>query len=233
MAIAYAAQNRASAFNAFYERPATIGLIEDVQGLRVLEAGSGPGVLTEWLVDHGAVVTAMDVSPKMVQLARNRVGDRARIVLADLAEPLDFMPDASVDLVVASLVLHYVADWAAVLREFHRVLVPDGTVVFSTHHPAMDWQLHSRDNYFAIKRVTETWDMPEGSHEVTFWRRPLTAMTAAIADADFVIEQLIEPEPVPELRRRDAEADTRLRTSPAFLFFRLVKKGATRQVRFS
>lgn len=30
-------------------------------------------------------------------------------------------------------------------------------VLFSTHHPAMDWQLHSRDDYFAVRQVTETW----------------------------------------------------------------------------
>jgi hypothetical protein len=30
-------------------------------------------------------------------------------------------------------------------------------VVFSTHHPAMDWQQHSRDDYFKVMQVTETW----------------------------------------------------------------------------
>jgi ubiquinone/menaquinone biosynthesis C-methylase UbiE len=225
MAGAYGAQNADSAFNAYYERPATIALLGDVTGQRVLDVGCGPGALTGWLVDHGATVTAIDVSPEMVRLARDRVAGRARILQADLAEPLTFAADRGADLIVASLVLHYVADWGPVFAEFRRVLADDGAVVFSTHHPAQDWQLHSRDDYFAVKQVTETWDAGGRPFEVTFWRRPLTAITGAITGSGFVIEKLVEPEPLPGLRDRDPKAYRKLRTSPAFLLFRLAKGG--------
>jgi SAM-dependent methyltransferase len=220
----YRAATEDGSFNAFYERPATISLLGDVGGLRVLEAGCGPGVLTDWLADHGAAVTAFDVSPQMVRLACDRVGDRARILTADLAQPLAMAGDASVDLVVASLVMHYLVDWTAPLAEFHRVLGQTGAVVFSTHHPAMDWQLHSPDDYFAVKQITETWHKGGRSFPVTFWRRPLTAMTAAISDAGFVIDRLIEPPPSPELRARDPHDYAKICTGPRFLFFRLVKR---------
>jgi len=197
MGAAYAAANADGASNAYYERPATIALLGDVTGLRVLEVGCGPGGLTHWLAEHGAVVTAMDVSREMIRLASERLGDRARLLTADLSDPLTFAADASVDLVVASLVLHYLADWTAPLAEFHRVLAPGGTVVFSTHHPAMNWQLHSPEDYFAIMQVTETWHKGGQPFDVTFWRRPLTAMTAAITSAGFVIDQLVEPAPLP------------------------------------
>ena len=221
MAVAYAADNADSAFNAYYERPATISLLGDVEGRRVLEVGCGAGPLTAWLVDQGAAVTAVDVSPAMKRLAEERVGHDATILLADLAQPLSFAADATFDLVVASLVLHYLEDWEPPLREFRRVLKPDGAVLFSTHHPAMDWQLHCPDDYFAVKLVTETWLKGSREFEVTFWRRPLTAMTEAISSAGFVIERLIEPEPVPGLRDHDPEAYELLRTKPQFLFFRL------------
>lgn len=224
MGAAYGAGNEDGPFNAYYERPATIALLGDVNGLRVLEAGCGPGALTSWLVDNGATVTAMDVSQEMVRLARDRVGGRARILVADLAEPLAFAADASADLVVASLVLHYLADWVGPLAEFRRVLAPRGAVVFSTHHPAMDWQLHSQDDYFAVKQVTEVWTKAGESFDVTFWRRPLTAMTAAVSEAGFVIDQLVEPEPAAELRRRDPRNYEKIRTAPRFLFFRLAKR---------
>ncbi len=165
----------------------------------------------------------MDVSEEMARAASALVGDRARIVVADLAEPLTFMPDASTDLVVASLVFHYLRDWAGALREFSRVLTPDGAVVFSTHHPAIDWQNHSRDDYFAVKQVTETWHVLGKPYDVTFWRRPLTAITAAIWDAGFIIERLVEPEPTKETRQVDTKADEWLRKNPTFIFFRLRK----------
>ncbi len=221
MAVDYAADNAESAFNAHYERPAMISLVGEVEGRRVLEVGCGAGPLTAWLIDHGAVVTAMDVSPAMMRLARERVGDRATFLIADLAQPLSFATDTTFDLVVASLVLHYVRSWEAPLREFRRVLKPDGAVLFSTHHPTMDWPLHCPDDYFAVKQVTETWLKGSREFEVTFWRRPLTAMTEAIASAGFVIERLIEPKPSPELRDRDQEAYELLCTKPQFLLFGL------------
>ena len=77
--------NARGSFNAYYERPATISLLGNVAGLRVLDAGCGPGALTEWLVEHGAAVNAVDVSPEMVRIARERVGDRVRVQVADLS----------------------------------------------------------------------------------------------------------------------------------------------------
>jgi ubiquinone/menaquinone biosynthesis C-methylase UbiE len=87
-------------------------------------------------------------------------------------------------------------DWHAVLGEFRRVLKPDGAVVFSTHHPAMDWQLHTPEDYFAVEQVTETWTKGSAQFQVSFWRRPLTAMAEAIASAGFVIERLAESAPL-------------------------------------
>jgi ubiquinone/menaquinone biosynthesis C-methylase UbiE len=225
MAAAYADDNAGNAYNAHYERPATIALLGDVRGLRVLEVGCGAGPLTAWLVDNGATVTALDVSREMLRLASERLADRATFVLADLEQPLTFATDGSFDLVVASLVLHYVGDWEAVLRELRRVLSRRGAVVFSTHHPTMDWALHTPDDYFAFTQVTETWSKGPGEFEVTFWRRPLTAMTRAISAAGFVIEELVEPQPVAELRDLDPVADKAIRSRPTFLFFRLRPRG--------
>ena len=223
MAAAYAEDNLQSPFNAFYERPATMALCGDVGGVAVLEAGCGAGPLTAWLVGQGAEVVAFDASQAMAALARERLGadERATFHVADLAAPLSFAGDGAFDLVVASLVLHYVEDWVAPLREFRRVLRPGGAVVFSTHHPSMDWQLHSPDDYFAVKQVTERWSKGGREFDVTFWRRPLTAIAAAIGEAGFVIERMVEPAPAPELRDRDPRAYDQLTHQPQFLLFRL------------
>jgi len=220
MAGEYAADNEDGAYNAYYERPATIALLGDVAGLDVLEVGCGAGPLTAYLVEHGAAVTATDVSAEMVRLARIRVGDRATFHVTSIEKPMPFARDHSYDLVVGSLVMHYVRDWEPVLREFRRVLRPGGAVVFSTHHPTMDWELSPGD-YFSTTQITETWKKGSGEFEVTFWRRPLTEMTRAIAAAGFVIEQLVEPQPAPELGERSPRDYANLSTKPQFLFFRL------------
>lgn len=50
LAEAYAARADTKPHNAYYERPATLSLLPDVVGKRVLDAGCGPGIYTEWLV---------------------------------------------------------------------------------------------------------------------------------------------------------------------------------------
>ena len=128
MAVEYDRHNARSAANSYYERPATIELLGSVYGKRVLEVGCGSGPLTEWLVDHGAAVVACDVSAAMLEIARSRLGDDVELHHHDLAEPLTFLNDASMDVVVASLVFHYLRDWVEPLREIpqgapaHRLL---------------------------------------------------------------------------------------------------------------
>lgn len=221
MAADYAASNAEHAYNAYYERPAMIALLGDVAGKRVLDAGCGSGVLAAWLAEHGATVTAFDGSGGMTALARQRLGEAADVHVADLARPLTFAADQAFDLVVASLVLHYVLDWAAVFREFRRVLAPGGSVVFSTHHPFMDWQLDGGTDYFAARQITETWRKGKGEYEVTFWRRPLSVMFEEIRAGGFTVDDLAEPAPLRALEDINPSEYRTLTTKPRFLFFRL------------
>jgi len=218
MAVQYDRHNASSAANSYYERPATIALLGEVRGKRVLEVGCGTGPVTQWLVEHGAEVVAADVSAAMLEIARSRVGGHAELHHHDVAEPLTFLEDASVDLVVASLVFHYLRDWVAPLQELHRVLRPTGSVVMSIHHPAWDWRNHCPHDYFAILQVSEVWVEP---YPVTFWRRPLTAVTDAVSQAGFLIDRLVEATPNPELEMRDPGAFQELTTSPYFMHIRL------------
>jgi len=61
--------------------------LPEVKGKRVLDAGCGPGIYAEWLADRGAKVVALDVSPKMVELAKKRVGTKATVLQADIRTP--------------------------------------------------------------------------------------------------------------------------------------------------
>lgn len=222
MAGEYTADGERNAYNALYERPATIALLGPVAGRDVLDAGCGSGPLSAALVERGARVVGFDTSPRMVELARARALPDASFAVADLGAPLPQFADHSFDTIVASLVLHYLEDWVAPLRELRRVLRPGGGLVCSTHHPASDVELSATGDYFATELLHDRWEKGGTTFDVRFWRRPLSAMFDAFAEAGWRVERLQEPQPLPECRERDPEAWARLTTRPAFLFFRLV-----------
>jgi 2-polyprenyl-3-methyl-5-hydroxy-6-metoxy-1,4-benzoquinol methylase len=53
LAEAYASVIDTKPHNAYYERPATLSLLPEVRGKRVLDAACGPGVYAEWLLSRG------------------------------------------------------------------------------------------------------------------------------------------------------------------------------------
>ena len=230
----YAALALTKPHNALYERPATLSLLPDVAGKRVLDAGCGPGICAEELLRRGADVLAVDVTPEMVELARDRVGSRARVLRADLERPLDFAADAEFDVVLCALMLDYVEDWGALFAEFHRVLVPGGTLVYSHGHPMSDYRVvrsecDPESRYFDLEPFALEWGgFGEPRPLVRSFRRPLAAMLNPLLDAGLVLDRVLEPLPVDECRRVAPEEYEQLMAEPCFLCVRARKPGGSR-----
>jgi len=217
----YADHALASAYNAYYDRPAVLDLLGPVASRRVLDVGCGPGFYAEAMVGRGATVVGLDQSPEMVGLAQRRLGDRAEFRVHDLAEPIAWLPDESFDLAVMALVIHHLDDRVAALREIHRLLRPGGVLVVSTHHPSTDWRRRG-GSYFDVEVVEETWSR---GWCIRFWRQPLTATCAEFAEAGFLIERLVEPRPVAAMAETYPEEFEKLNIEPGFIDFRLLKLG--------
>ncbi|ABK03339.1 SAM-dependent methyltransferase [Arthrobacter sp. PvP102] len=193
----YAAENEASLLNAYYERPAMIGLAGDVDGHRVLDAGCGSGPLSAALSAKGAIMTGFDSSPAMLELARQRLGATADLYVADLSKPLPFA-DGSFDDIVSSLVLHYLQDWSAPLAELRRVLKPGGRLILSVNHPTVSVINQPTEDYFAIREYSEDYEFDGEPAVLTFWHRPLHAMISAFTSTGFHVTTVSEPEPSPD-----------------------------------
>ncbi|WP_411711534.1 class I SAM-dependent methyltransferase [Lentzea atacamensis] len=221
LAESYSESNETAIFNAYYERPAMLALAGDVAGRKILDAGCGAGPLLAELRARGADVSGFDLSRGMLDLARRRVPD-ADLRVADLAAPLPYA-DAAFDDVVVSLVLHYLEDWGPSLAELRRVLRPGGRLLISVDHPFAMHMIHRaegrRTNYFETYNYTETWDHTGEPVQMSFWNRPLHAMTNAFTAAGFTVAGIAEPFPVPEAQAKFPEHYAALTTSPSFLFF--------------
>ena len=100
-------------------------------GMRVLDVGCGPGVLTAELIARTGVerVAAIDPSEPFVGAARERhPGLDAQV---GTAEHLPF-PDGTFDAAVSQLVVHFMSDPPGGLREMARMTRPGGVVAAST-----------------------------------------------------------------------------------------------------
>ncbi len=224
LAESYAAKIDTKPHNAYYERPATLSLLPSVNGKVVLDAGCGPGVYTEWLLANGAEVSAIDASPKMVELARKRIGDAAEIREADLSEPLTFLGDQTFDLVLSPLVLEYVDDWHRTFGEFYRVLRQGGHFVFSVTHPFFDFLYFKSTDYFATELVHGEWRGFGGSPvKMPSYRRSLSSTLSPLLENGFTIERILEPRPTEEFKLADPKHYAELSQQPAFLCIRARK----------
>ncbi|QVQ51067.1 methyltransferase domain-containing protein [Spiractinospora alimapuensis] len=216
---AYAAENETSLVNAYYERPAMVNLAGDVAGRRILDVGCGSGSLAAELGDRGADVTGIDVSSGMLALARKRLGNDAALHVADLREPLPFGNDTFDD-VVASLVLHYLEDWAPPLAELRRVLRPGGRLIASVDHPFVAYTIQEpRPDYYATTSYYFDWEFGGQRVPMMFWRRPLHAMIDAFTTAGFRISTISEPRLDPAGREHFPADFDALSTKTIFLFF--------------
>lgn len=109
----------------FYRRILDRGLCRD--GQRVLDLGTGTGVLPRNLYAYGARWTGVDISEEQIRQARLLSEDMDIRYLAASAEELDF-PDRSFDVVTACQCFWYF-DHGKLMPELCRLLEPGGQIL--------------------------------------------------------------------------------------------------------
>lgn len=94
----------------------------------VIDAGCGSGRITAELLDRipAGKLLAVDGSETMIAKARERMGERASYLVADLAELEVGEP---VDLIFSTATFHWIADHDALFRRLHAALKPGGRLV--------------------------------------------------------------------------------------------------------
>jgi 2-polyprenyl-3-methyl-5-hydroxy-6-metoxy-1,4-benzoquinol methylase len=210
-----------------------LALLPEVDGRRVLDLGCGAGQLAHHLATTGAAeVVGVDVSERMLALARAERTHPRVTYRREAVETLAF-PPARFDLVVSSLVFHYVDNYPRLVSRIAEWLAPGGILVYSTEHPMFTarlpgdgWVLDSagRRTGWSVDRYSdegareERWFVP-GVRKV---HRTLSTLVNGIVDAGLVVERVVEPIPSVQWLRDHPLADDE-RRRPIFLLARAHK----------
>lgn len=179
--------------------PGTLGALEEaalemlgpLEGKRVLDIGCGMGVFTLELLNRGAIVTAVDLSPGMLEIARQRVelyGPRAAKVdyHASAAESLP-LPDKSFDLVIGKFILHHL-ELERAAHEIARVMARGGSGVFienSGKNPVLMLARQHVAGHFGIPRFGTKDERPLGQKELRTLRSSFEAVNLDYPRFDF------------------------------------------------
>jgi len=207
----------------------------DVSGLTVLDAGCGTGYLSKKLRDRGALVTGIDFSERMIEIARATHPDIGFRV--DSCSELRTIGDEHFDVVIANYVLMDVPDLERTMKAFNRVLRTGGMAVLVFSHPCFPQARATvsendeetcycwSSTYFEQRKCA---DPPWGhfKSEFIWFHRPLSDYWKAFMAAGFAVVDFEEPR-ITEDRYHLARNERELKngkTRPYSVAFKLQKK---------
>ncbi|MBH0228650.1 class I SAM-dependent methyltransferase [Halobacillus yeomjeoni] len=212
-------------YNAYLERPAMVEAMPPLKDKQVLDAGCAAGWYSQYMAEEGAVVTAVDFSPSMVEATRRRTETlNVTTFVHDISTQFPLASE-SLDVIVSSLTLHYIKDWEAVFKEFARLLKPGGTLLFSTHHPFMDYDRFDVENYYDVQLLKDQWTVNGERVPMEFYRRPLNQIINLTMD-QFNLSRIIEPLPTEEFKHLSPQSYEKVRTTPNFIILKAEKPEA-------
>lgn len=111
-----------------FEKNMLLPLLGDIKNKKVLDVGAGTGRLATVLAKMGAQVTALDLSPKMLDELHKK-NPNIKITVGD-AESLPF-PDNSFDLIIALFLIVHLKNPSIFFKEAYRTLKDDGKLLIT------------------------------------------------------------------------------------------------------
>ncbi len=218
----YANAIKNNVYNALYDKPSLLALVESERFDSCLDMGCGPGAYIESLKRFCKNITAIDLSAEFIQMISKKHPD-VRSYICNIENGLKEEQDSSFDLVISPLTIHYVENLNSLFSEVNRVLSENGIFAFSTHHPSLDYKDSISKNYFQREKLTQLWNTLGDETEVSFYRRPLTETMNALFEAGFVIDGFSEGKPSEKIKEISESDYHRLTTRPQFIFMKTRK----------
>lgn len=195
--------------------PSIERLLGDVKNLRILDLGCGEGRLARFLARKGAVVTGVDFSPAMIDIAKSidkYLKIDYHVCAADqIAESLEA---DHYDICIANMSVHCMENLDLVVSNLAKILRNEGVFIFITLHPCFPLRIYEtstrtiadhtdnnpentkwpKDSYFNIKsryrKIT-----PDFPSETVLISRMLEIYFQILNKYNFRVTNFLEPKP--------------------------------------
>ena len=189
-------------------------------GERILDIACGNGQLSRWLAGKGAQVTAVDLSERMIELAKARTPQDVpidyRVVDASDGAALRALGDSYYDAAVCNMALMDMPDPRPFGQALPRLLRPHGRFVMSVTHPCFnqaDMTKVARENeeggtlreYVGVEirnyltpRKVRGLAMIGQPEPQPYFERPLSLLLGAFLGPSLMLDALEEPSFIPE-----------------------------------
>lgn len=165
--------------------PRLLQVIGSVDGLTVLDAGCGEGIVSRTITGTAARVVGIDVAPQLVAYARERdVTKTSTYEVHDLSQPLPHYTD-TFDLIVSNMVLNDVPDYTGFIATMSSVLKPQGRMVLSMNNPYSALYREKVKNYFDSNTMTQY-----GLGPVYYFHRTMEEYLHAFQAANLLLRRL-------------------------------------------
>ncbi|NKF23397.1 class I SAM-dependent methyltransferase [Solimonas marina] len=212
-----------SGLNVSIEEPAVRDLLPELDGLDILDLGCGFGKFARHCLDQGAGrFVGFDISEKMIAEAKRRNQDKRLSFHVGAVEDVE-IEEASFDVAVSSMCLHYVKDLGPVIQKIAAALRPNGRLIFSVEHPICTSLLagwysldESHKLHWPIDRYFE-----EGVRHANWfvagvikYHRTVETYVNAMASAGLSIQKLSEPRPTKAAMLAQPSLDEHMRRPP-------------------
>ena len=156
----------------------TYNLLADQQFDHILELGCGTGKNTQFFVQIGRNVHALDFSQGMIEKAKEKVrADNVRFSMADLTKQWP-CEDNAYDLISCNLVLEHIPDRAHIFSEAARVLRSRGKFLINELHPFKQYQ----GTKARFERGDETIEVDVFVHHISDFTNAATANDLKLAN---------------------------------------------------
>ncbi len=177
-----------------------------MRGLKVLDAGCGEGQASRLFVRHGAQVMGVDISIRMIELAKTHEEQEALPVdfqVLDLREPQSQW-QGEFDIATANMVLDDIDDYRTFLGTIGTALKRDGRFLLSINNPYSVVLRGRIENYFDSGAVGRVGGFEKLGFNVPYHHRTFEDYVTAFRNLGFSIRGIEDVPPRPDTDKSDA-----------------------------